>query len=166
MGHPRPCLGFGARAERQAEQFQPMFAKNLGDEPRVGCRCGGSRRCRAQFAEEEIQAPGNHRDQRSRRALAGIHKGMAAAARGKDGCTWARVNFLAVNLKEIFAFKDVPPLILRVMQMKRRPALRGGGVLEDGEGSVGVAAGDLDADLVAYDGQRCAVAVLDRKSVV
>ena len=69
---------------------------------------------------------------------------MASPLAKKDGLAGASLNLFAISLKQELSLHDVKPLILAKVPMKRWTAHRWHEVFENGEGTIGVTAGNLD----------------------
>ncbi len=120
-------------------------------------RAAGSHRLK--FFEKQVDTARNAGCEGPAGSASDALKRVDTAARRKDRIACRGVNLPAVYFEPEFAVEDVPPLILVLMTMEGRPVQRHCLPLEHGEGPAGVAARDLDQNIIAEDVNRAATSV-------
>ncbi len=139
-----------------------MFLEDGHQPGRIGSRATRSRRL--DFLKEHVDAARDSGGYGPARCVADVLKRVGTAAGRKHGVAGASVYLLPVHLEPELTLKDIPPLVLAFMTVKRRTLKRLRTPFEDSECAACIGASNLDGDFRTQYGYAFAGAALAHES--
>jgi hypothetical protein len=112
-------------------------------------RYAPARSRRLELLKKEVNAAGHDGGQSAAGASSDILKCVRAPSRRERNVARASVDFATIHYELVFAFNDVPPLVMLGVAMQRRALQRPRLPFEDGERAASVATRNLNPDLIA-----------------